>query len=225
MTEAARYINVSGEAVQIGGGTPPAPTITLVSETHLNQTGAHAYSSITGLQAGDLMVLFTSGAYRVTSLSGWTLIADAGAGGTAVTVSVLAKFATSSSESLSASFTNSDSGNFSSLMVFRGPAYIQYRAAQSFSIVNDTAPLTFPGLTAVTLGTVPGASAGEALVLVAGAVAGASFTVSPPPTSTILTLATAGNRNQHLYRTPLSGSYSATPAAATYKAGAVVHLG
>jgi hypothetical protein len=226
-----RFLNVAGEAVQIGGGGDESPvTVTLVSEAHLNQAGTHTYSSISGLQAGDMMILFTGGPYRATAVSGWATLADAGAGGSAITVSVFAKVATSSSESVTATFTASSADNFSSMVVMRGPVCSWRFSVQTYAAINDTTPLTFPSIdvfapTSGFAGTAAYPSVSEALMFVLGATAGRTYTPSPAATSTVFTLATNGNRTARLFRVPSSASYSATPSATDYRAGAVVHLG
>jgi hypothetical protein len=228
-----RFLNVAGEAVQIGGGGDESPvTVTLVSEAHLNQSGLHSYSSISGLQAGDMMILFTGGPYRMTAVSGWATLGDAGPGNTALAVSAFAKVATSSSESVAAGFSSSSADNFSSLVVLRGPVRAWRFSIQTYGSANNTTALTFPSNDAFGVATSGFAgqadeypSVSEALMFVLGANAGITFTPSPAATSTVFSLATNGTRTAHLFRVPSSASYSATPSATSFKGGVVVHLG
>jgi hypothetical protein len=214
-----RFLNVGGSPVSLGDS---GPTITTVSETHLNQTNPHAYSSISGLQTGDLMLLVATGPYRIsTAPAGWFILTEGGTGGSAMTVSVLGKFATSSADSVSASFTTSNASNWSSLVVLRGVSFAVGRSVQAN--ISSTTALTFPALAFGAPGGGVVLTAAEAFMVVTGV---ATYTVSPTPTSTIVNaLSTAGGRGQNIWRVPFSASYSATPSASDLKAGAVVHLG
>lgn len=205
------------------------PPITFISEQHIDSaTNPHVYASLTGLQVGDLMLLFTSGAFRVaTPPTGWTLLGDAGSGGSAMTASVFAKFATSASESVSASFTSGNSANTSSIIVLRGPLRAWIRAVQTNNATQTSTPMAFADITPSVagtgyVGTFPLGSAVKALVFLNTANAGATFSVVPVPEATHL--AYTGIRSNYIYRTLPASSYVATPSGTIYQSGAVVHI-
>jgi hypothetical protein len=215
-----RFLNVGGSAVSLGGGS--APVIEFISEQHVNGIGVHSYSSITGLQAGDLMVLFSMGAYRVdVPPTGWSLLADAGEGSFTITANASAKFATSSSETVDATFATSNFGNFSTLIVLRGPSAVWGRSAETFGGTVNSSALTFPTRST---GAAESAAA-EALMFLTSASTGVTFTPSPASTATLLSGTFANNRPAYVYRLPYAATYSATPSTSMHKAGVVVHLG
>ncbi len=222
--EPRRFLKVGGSPVAIGGD-PTTPPIIIVSETHLNQAGTHTHS-ISGLQAGDLMLAITAGPYRVaTPPAGWTMIADTGTGAFAMSETAMAAFAEGPTASVTFTFAASNAANFTSIIVFRNAVYAMARAAQTYSAVNSTAVLNFPVLPPTGPGVSGHSAPTLALVCVSGATSGITYTISPTPTEVLLDYDGVDGRQHFFYLVPPSSSYSATPSASDYKAGLVIHLG
>lgn len=201
---------------------PEPAEIEFVSEQHINGiNSAQTYASIANVQEGDLMLAFTSGAYRVTTPpAGWNLLGDTGFGGAAMANSVLSRVATSSAESVSFAFASSDSANFTSVVVFRNVERWWLRGIETFSASQGTAPLTFP------VGANPQQSdALVAVMFVHNASNGFTWAIAPSPTAELLNFPGANNRNHWIWTVPPNGIMTATPSGNSYRAGSVIYLG
>lgn len=207
------------------------PIIFMVAQNISTGAATHTHSAIPGLQAGDLMVVFTTGAFRVTTVPvGWTAMGDTGAGGSAMAASAFAKFAASSAESVTLSWPSTNAANASMLVVYRGATRAWQRSAQTNSAVQTSAPMTFPTDTTPVaagsgqVGPFPLGTAVKALMLTHTANAGMTFTPVPTPFQKIDDYTTPTPRSNYIFELPYATSYSATPSATGYQAGLVVHM-
>jgi hypothetical protein len=216
-----RFLNVAGEAVSIGGGEggPTGPRI-----VHSNMISGTSFPvhKLPSLEDGDVILLFSIGAYRITSTTpSMTSLYDGGTGGLSMTSSLYALTVSGTPPTqIAGTFSGNDAGNTSFVMVIRGASSVGNAAGATPSGSSTTALSITAGssIASPTLG----------LLLFGTANASAELTVSPTAVK-VLPLQVTNSSGRHLnvyeFSSPTAGGVvTATPAGSCFKSGAVVHF-
>jgi hypothetical protein len=216
-----RFLNVAGEAVSIGGGEG-GPTGPRIFHSNMISATFPVHKLPSDLEDGDVILLFSIGAYRITSTTpSMTSLYDGGTGGLSMTSSLHALTVSGTPPTqIAGTFSGSDGGNTSFLVVIRGA-----------SNVGNVAGATPSGSSATALSITAGSSIASptlGLLLFGTANASAELTVSPTAVKVLPLQVTAGS-NRHLnvyqFQNPTAGGVvTATPSGSCFKSGAVVHF-